>query len=72
MNIFDQTTEERPFLSFGFIRECLAKYLDSDRETANHQVNLIYEWLTSYLSDDFFEPQPMTHSRLLGRTPTSN
>ena len=71
VNIFDQTTEERPFLSFGFIRECLAKYLDSDRETANHQVNLIYEWFTAYLPDEFFEPQPMTYSRLLGRTQTT-
>lgn len=70
-NIFDQTTDERPFLSFGLIRECLVKHLNSDREIANHQVNLIYEWFTSCLEDEFFEPQPMTYSRLLGRNKKS-
>ena len=71
VTVFDTTTQERPFLSFGLIREALAKSLDSDRETANCQVNRIYDWLTSYLSDEFYEPQPMTYSRLLGRNQIS-
>lgn len=72
VSTFDQTTKERPFLSFGLIRGNLTKYLDSDWEIANRQVNLIYDWFTSYLKDEFFEPQPMTFSRLLGRCQISS
>ena len=60
------TSVDRPFVSFGLIRSKLAHVLSEDREQANEQVNLIYNWLSSYLPDEFFEPQPMTYSRLLG------
>ena len=58
---------ERPYLSWGTIRRESGIPWSKDRETCANEVNAVMDLLCYALPQAYFEPEPMTYSRLIGK-----
>lgn len=65
-SLFDNNNDPyRPYLSFGTIKRALKDRYDI--QDINSTTNAVYDWLTYFMPNDFYEENPCTYSRLLAR-----
>ena len=67
----NNTYAERPYLSWGTIRRESGIEWSRDRAACSDEVNGVMDLLCYALPQVFFEPEPMTYSRLLGKIETN-